>query len=48
MMPMGTGAGDQHVLAQQVEAERRVHGIAQRIEDRADLVVDARRAGAPR
>jgi hypothetical protein len=37
----GTRAGHQHVLAQQVEAERRVHGVPERIEDRADLVVDA-------
>jgi hypothetical protein len=29
------GAGDQHILADQIEAERRVHGVAERIEDRA-------------
>ena len=34
------GAGDQHVLADQVEGERGVHGIAERIEDRGDLVGD--------
>jgi hypothetical protein len=37
----GTGAGDQYILAEEVEAERRVHGIAERVEDGADLVVDA-------
>ena len=31
-------AGDQHVLAHQIKAQRRVHRIAQRIEDRADVV----------
>ena len=39
-MPIGPGAGDQHVLADQVELQRGVHGIAERIEDRADLVGD--------
>ena len=34
------GAGDQHVLADEVEGERGVDGIAERIEDGADLVVD--------
>ena len=34
------GPGDQHVLADQIEGERGVHGIAERIEDGADLVVD--------
>ena len=34
------GAGDQHVLADEIEGERRVHGVAERIEDGADLVVD--------
>ena len=32
------GAGDQHVLADQIEGQRGVHGIAERIEDRGDLV----------
>ena len=34
------GAGDQHVLADEIEGERGVHGVAERIEDRAELVVD--------
>src|SRR6478672_4486012 len=34
----GTRAGDQHVLPQQIELLRRVNGVAERIEDRADLV----------
>ena len=33
-------AGDQHVLADEVERERGVNRIAQRIADRAELVVD--------
>ena len=32
------GAGDQHVLADQVEGQRGVDGIAERVEDRGDLV----------
>jgi hypothetical protein len=32
------GAGHQHVLADQVEGQRGVDGIAERIEDRGDLV----------
>ncbi|MNX93993.1 hypothetical protein D3C86_1262080 [compost metagenome] len=36
----GTGASDQHVLAQQVELLRRVHGVAERVQDRADLIGD--------
>ena len=32
------GAGDQHVLADQIEGQRGVHGIAERVEDRGDLV----------
>ncbi len=36
----GAGAGDQHVLADDVEGERGVDGIAERIEDGAHLVVD--------
>ena len=34
------GAGDQHVLSHQVESERGMDRIAERIEDRAELVVD--------
>ncbi len=34
------GAGDQHVLADEIESERGVDGVAERIEDRAELVVD--------
>ena len=34
------GTGDQHILADEIEGQRRVHGIAQWIEDGADLVVD--------
>ena len=34
------GAGDQHVLADEVEGERGVHGIAEGVEDRGDLVGD--------
>ena len=37
------GAGDQHVLAEHGEGERRVHGVAEGIEDRGDVEVDARR-----
>ena len=33
-------AGDQHVLADEVEGQRGVDGVAERVEDRADLVVD--------
>jgi hypothetical protein len=32
------GAGDQHVLAHEIEGERGMHGIAEGIEDRGDLV----------
>ncbi len=34
------GAGDQHVFADEVEREGRMHGIAERIQDGAELVVD--------
>ena len=34
------GAGDQHVLADEIEGERGMHGVAERIEDGAELVVD--------
>jgi hypothetical protein len=34
------GAGDQHVLADEVEGERGMDRVAERIEDRAELVVD--------
>ena len=36
----GASPGDQHVLAQQVELLRRVHSIAERIEDGTDLIGD--------
>ena len=32
------GAGDQHVLAHEIERQRGMHGVAERIEDRRDLV----------
>ena len=35
-----SGAGDQHVLADEIERERGVDRVAERIEDRAELVVD--------
>src|SRR5262249_29779237 len=35
------GAGDQHVLAEQVERQGRVHRVAERVEDRGDVGVDA-------
>ena len=34
------GAGDQHVLADEIEGERGMDGVAERIEDRAELVID--------
>ncbi len=34
------GPGDQHVLAHEIESERRMNRIAERIEDRAELVID--------
>ena len=40
MMPIGPGAGDEHVLADEVERERGVRRVAERIEDRRDLVGD--------
>ena len=40
--PDRAGADDQHVLAEDGEAERRVDGVAERVEDRGDLLVDAR------
>ena len=33
-------AGDQHVLADQREGQRGVHGVAERVEDRGDVEVD--------
>ena len=36
------GARDQHVLAEDGERERGVHGVAERVEDRGDVLVDAR------
>src|SRR5688572_8086694 len=35
------GAGDQHVFAKNVERKRSVHGVAQRVEDRGDIEIDA-------
>ena len=40
MMPDRPGAGDQHVLADQREGQRGVHGVAERVEDRGDVEVD--------
>ena len=37
----GPGAGDEHVLAQHLEAERGVHGVAEGVEDGGHLLVDA-------
>ena len=34
------GAGDEHVLAEHRERERRVDGVAERVEDRGDVLVD--------
>src|SRR6202046_4958552 len=36
----GAGAGDEHILADHIEGERRVSGIAERVEYRGDLIVD--------
>src|SRR4030067_1184133 len=36
-------AGDQHVLADHVEGERAVRRVAERVEERGDLVLDAGR-----
>src|SRR5690606_33632446 len=33
-----TGPGDDHILAQQVELLRRVYGVPERVQDRADLI----------
>ena len=35
------GAGDQHVLADHVQLQRGVDGVAERIEDRGDVEIDA-------
>ena len=48
MMPIGPGAGDQHVLAEHVERQRGVHGVAERIEDRRDVAGRCRRRDARR
>ena len=40
--PIGTGPRDQHVLAEDREGERGVDRVAERVEDRGDLLVDAR------
>ena len=42
MMPIGPGAGDQHVLAQHVELKGRVDGVAERVEDRLHVAGDVR------
>ncbi|GAA3209727.1 hypothetical protein GCM10020256_07200 [Streptomyces thermocoprophilus] len=36
----GAGAGDQHVLVDEGEGQRGVHGVAERVEDRRDVQVD--------
>ena len=36
------GAGDEHVLTEHRERERRVHRVPERVEDRGHLLVDAR------
>jgi hypothetical protein len=36
----GAGASDQHVLADQVEGERRVGGVSKRVQDRGDVICD--------
>ena len=36
----GAGVGDQHVLPHQIEGQRGVNRIAERVEDCADLIVD--------
>ena len=38
--PDRPGAGDEDVLAQHRERQRRVHGVAERVEDRGDVEVD--------
>ncbi len=40
--PDRSGADDEHVLAQDREGEGRVDGVAERVEDRGDLLVDPR------
>ena len=40
--PDRPGAADEDVLAEDREGERRVDGVAERVEDRGDLLVDAR------
>ena len=42
----GPGTRDQDVLAQDREGERGVDRVAERVEDRGDLLVDARPSGA--
>ena len=42
MSPIGPAPGDQHVLAEHRERERRVDRVAERIEDRRHVGVDAR------
>ena len=38
--PDRPGAGNENVLADQIEGERGMHGVAERIEDGAEFVVD--------
>ena len=40
MIPIGPGPGDQHVLADKIEGKHGMDRVAERIEDRAELVVD--------
>ena len=48
MMPIGPGAGDQHVLAQHGELQGRVHGVAEGIEDRLHVAGNRRDRGPRR
>jgi len=38
MMPIGAGSGDEHVLADDAEGEGGVGRVAERIENRGDVV----------
>ena len=40
-MPMGPAPGNEHVLAHQIEAQRGMDGVAERIENRRNLVRDS-------
>ena len=37
IVPQGAGASDQDIFADDIKGKQAVHGIAQRIEDRADF-----------